>query len=98
MKRDFSKPLLQLSGEPFADNATLGSVSLSLLLFANDQGVSGEDKFKRYKLAERIKDGGVQEVTAEEVALLKKLVGTHHAPHVVGPTFEALDRDFEAAE
>lgn len=93
MKRDFSQQLLQLDGTPFADQATLGLVCENLLLNINEQGVSGEDKLARFKLAQRIHNGGVQSVTAEELTLLKRMIGTFCAPNVVGPAFESLEQD-----
>lgn len=95
MKRDFSQPLAAL-GQPLPEPAnTLGGVSIAALLgsYADEQGLSGEEKFRRYQLAERIHAGGMQEVSAEEVSLLKKLIGKNWPPAVLGPAYEALEQD-----
>lgn len=95
MKRDFSQ-LLAALGQPLPEPAnTLGGVSVAALLgsYADEQGLSGEEKFHRYQLAERIHAGSVQEVSAEEVALLKKLIGKNWPPAVLGPAYEALEQD-----
>ena len=95
MKRDFSQTLSAL-GNPLPENVgTLGAVCVGALLgvYADEQNLPGEDKFRRYQLAERIHVGGVQEVTAEEVASLKKLIGKNWPPAVLGPAYEALERD-----
>jgi len=96
VKRDFSQPLAAL-GQPLPEPAsTLGAVSIAALLgsYADEQGLSGEEKFRRYQLAERIHAGNVQDVSAEEVALLKKLIGKNWPPAVLGPAYEALEREF----
>lgn len=95
MKRDFSQTLAAL-GEPLPENVgTLRAVCVGALLgvYADEQSLGGEEKFRRYQLAERVNAGGVQEVSAEEVALLKKLVGKNWPPAVLGPAYEALERD-----
>lgn len=95
MKRDFSQTLSAL-GEPLPENVgTLRAVCVGALLgvYADEQSLGGEEKFRRYQLAERLNAGGVQEVSAEEVALLKKLVGKNWPPAVLGPAYEALERD-----
>lgn len=96
MKRDFSQPLAAL-GQPLPELAsTLGGVSIAALLgaYADEQGLSGEEKFRRYQLAERIHAGNVQDVSAEEIALLKKLIGKNWPPAVLGPAYEALEQEF----
>lgn len=95
MKRDFGQ-ILSALGQPLPEPAnTLGAVSIAALLgvYGDEQGLSGEDKFKRYQLAERLHAGGVQDVSAEEVALIKKLVGKNWPPAVLGPAYEALEQD-----
>lgn len=95
MKRDFSQAMVSL-GQALPDNFhTLGAVCISALMgvYQDEQSLSGEDKFKRYKLAERINAGGILEVSAEDIALLKKLIGKNWSAAVVGPAYEALERD-----
>lgn len=85
-------------GSPLPENvATLGAVCIGALMgvYADEQGLSGEEKFKRYKLAERISAGGDQEVSAEDIALLKKLIAKNWPPAVLGPAYEALEQDQE---
>lgn len=96
MKRDFGQPITS-PFEPlpnFAD--TLGKVCVASLLgsYADEQGLSGEEKFRRYQLAERIHAGNMQDVSAEEIALLKKLIGKNWPPAVLGPAYEALEQEF----
>lgn len=101
MKRDFSA-VLTFAGKPVKEQdaeLNLGGVAVSalLLLRQDESNISGEDKFKRYKLAERLTSGGVIDVSVEELALLKKLIGAMYQPIVVGAAFDLLERDPLAA-
>lgn len=95
MKRNFSQAMIALGAQLPENVATLGAVCIGALMgvYADEQALSGDDKFKRYKLAERISAGGEQDVSAEEIALLKKLIGKNWPPAVLGPAYEALEQD-----
>lgn len=99
MKRDFSTDLIGLGDAKLVDEKgealKLSAIAVNVLVgqYQDEQGLSGEDKFARYKLAERLNQGGVQEISAEEIALLKKLIGKAYGPIVVGPAYEALEAD-----
>lgn len=107
MKRDFSQQLVGLGGQQLMEAngdeqrpMTLAVVAVNALMgqYADEQGLTGDEKFRRYQLAERIDAGGVQDVSAEEVALLKKLIGKAYGPMLVGPAFKALESDAERPE
>lgn len=54
--------------------------------------MSGEEKAKRYGLAKRIYTGtGLVDLQAEEIVLLKGLVGRMYPTLTVGQAFEVLD-------
>jgi hypothetical protein len=99
MKRDFSKQLQGIPGSISPDQdgnyPTLGAVAVGALLanFQDEASLAGEEKLRRYKLAERISQGGAQEVSAEEIALIKKQIAKAHAIAIVGPAYEALEQD-----
>ena len=98
MKRDFSVELVSIGDvklvDPKEQPLTLGSLVLEALLGQfQDENLSGEEKFRRYQLAERISKGGVQEVSAEEVSLIKLVVGKAYVPRFVGPAYLALEQD-----
>lgn len=78
---------------PCTTEVTLGDISVrSLMAIVQDeQNLAGEEKFKRFVLAMKIKDGGEIAVSAEDVALLKKLIGKIYSPLVVGRAFPLLD-------
>lgn len=79
---------------------TLAAVATSALLanHQDERDLSGTDKVTRYKLAQRINDADREiEMSAEEVTLLKTLIGKAYAPLVVGQAFDLLERDPYAA-
>lgn len=69
----------------------LSGICINALLSVNQQAnVSGEEKLKRYQLAIKVKNGK-GEVSAEEISLIKKLVGEVFSPLVVGQVWEMLE-------
>lgn len=101
MKRNFSTELKGLQNARLEDEKgvafTLGNVAVNALLGQyQDEQVGGDEKFKRFKLADRISVGGVQEVSAEEIALIKRLVGKGFLPMFVGAVYDALEQDITA--
>lgn len=98
MKLDFTKVLVGLNKEPLkqkdnTDHATLGYVCTEALMatYRNEEQLSAEKKVGRYKLAQKIVGEGEIELSVEEVALLKELVGKAFGPSVVGPAYELLE-------
>ncbi len=105
MKRNFDQLLTGLGGKPLLNedqqptNLTLGAICVQALLMTfPDEQVTGEEKFRRYQLAERLSTGGEVEVTAEEVALLKNLAGKGYVPLMVGAVWKALEEQPAVAE
>src|ERR1700741_2559296 len=100
MKRNFST-VLTFAGKPVKEadvELNLGGVAVSALLMLrqDDSNISGDEKFRRYKLAERLTAGGVVDVSVEELALIKSLIGGMYQPIVVGAAFDLLERDLPA--
>jgi len=90
---DVKCPADQTGKRPCDDETTLAVIAMRALLapYQDEQNLSGEDKFKRFALAMKIKDGGEVPVSAEDIALLKKLIGKLYTPLVVGRAFPLLD-------
>jgi hypothetical protein len=97
MRIDFDSQLFNLDGSHLKDittgkerDALLKTVCVNALL-GEDKEDSGEEKLRRYRLGTRIYKGGVIEVTAEEVSLMKKLIGRFFPPLVAGQSLEMLE-------
>lgn len=96
---DFTTPLAQLDGKPFLGpdgkpvETTLGSVAETALLgsYADEQNLSGEDKVKRFYLANKIHNNRAASLTTEEVTLIKRLIAKTYNPLVVGLAWTILD-------
>lgn len=76
------------------NEATLKGVVVEALLaqFEDERQLSGEDKLKRYQLAMKVNESeGVCEMTAEEIALVKKLIGKAYGPLVSGQAWTILE-------
>lgn len=94
MKLDFSKELFTIGKTPITHDGkktTLGFISREALLsvYEDETGVSGEEKYRRFKLAERCE--GEVDLVAEDIAKIKLLVGKRFAAGIVGPVFDALE-------
>ena len=87
------KPIMKKS-PPF----TLRTACVNVLTMreVDDRGkakeITGKDKVKRYELAKRIYHAKeLVDLQAEEISLLKELVGRIYPPITVGQAFEILD-------
>ena len=74
--------------------ATLQTICVGALQaqFQDEQSLSGIEKFKRYNLALKI-DGskGEVDITAEEIALIKELIGKGYTVAAVGQAYNLLE-------
>lgn len=100
MTKDLDVPMLDMDGEQVTDRvkgvdrpATIKNFIVNSLALLNGEQISGEEKMIRYKLAMRLNEGGEQELTPEELVLIKKTVGTMYAPLIVGQVFTWADSD-----
>ncbi len=83
------------------DVPTFGAICVQALLNANEtamgpQGLvvkpqSAEQKFTRFNLALKLKEGGIIEIDDDERALLKNVFGFAFAIEVMGQLYKALD-------
>ena len=84
------RPIDEAEGKP----ATLGFVCLDALMrsYNDEPNLTGVEKVRRYDLALRIKRGGGQlDLPAEEITLLKLLIGKAYAPLIVGQAWAMLE-------
>jgi len=93
-------PVTDTEGKPLAKPPTLGSICESALLsqFADERDATGKEtieareKYERWKLAAKINAATKDlALTAEELALVKKLVGKAYGPLIVGQVWTMLD-------
>lgn len=65
---------------------------MNALLSSNlEQNLSGTDKFKRAQLAEKVYKGGDVELNAEDLSLIKTVVGLYYTPLVVLRIFNHIE-------
>ncbi len=101
MTIDFTQAFKTLDGKDFPAGATedgplrLRAVATNALLsaFQDEQQLSGEDKIKRWKLAQRIHAEDAVNLTAEEIALTKKLIAKGYATLISAQAWEMLEAE-----
>jgi hypothetical protein len=97
MKIDFSKRLTNLQGQILKDETsgeevTLGIICVQALLSVDrDENIDGVEKIRRYELAKSIFNKEKDSLSAEEVVLLKKMVGKFFTTVVAGQALPMLD-------
>ena len=98
MKIDMTQPLINFDGNPIqngdAGDFLLGAACCNALMGdyvqERDQ-LSSADKVKRYALSIRIFNEAEVDLEAEDVVLIKKLMGYGYVTAVVGAAFQLLD-------
>ncbi len=101
MKIAFNTVLKNLAGEPLTEQVddkpveiSLDKVAINALLaaFQDERALSGDDKLKRWLVAERIskEDLTKTEITIDELKLIKDLIGKAYAAAIVGPAYLLL--------
>ncbi len=101
MKVNFGAPITDLKGEIIKQQDgkmfTLGKVAVEALSATyKDEAeakaqLSGEEKVKRFKLAVAAVGEEVVDVSAEDIAVIKKLIAKGYPPLVVGRAYEILE-------
>lgn len=99
MNRDFSVKMVSLDGkEELIENGkpllAKQIVCNALLGSYEDEKLSGEDKVRRYLLAQKIYNSdSTVEVSSEDISLLKQLVAKLYTPLIVGQVYQLLEKD-----
>lgn len=107
MLKRFDAVVMNLYGKPMTkgpDDKDLLTVADAIIEalgtpYEDERALSGEEKLKRYVLAERILSTGATptEVSAENLALIKMVVAKRYPAFVVGFVFKYLEgKDSEA--
>lgn len=101
MKLNFNQSIKALGGEPLKDkdeNGVLVDIMLKIVvvnaLLAPIEKETGIKKFERSELAAKVYNAeGEADLTIDEVALIKKRIGEHYGPILVGPIWHILEGD-----
>lgn len=96
MLKNFDVPFLDFDGNAVKENdkeILLGSLIFNAIQQSKDNSdISGEEKYGRFKLIEKIVKGGDIELTIEELATIKKCIGSGiYTPLVVGRVYDLLE-------
>ncbi len=96
MKRNLEVALRDLDGKLFEDGSVLKTVLFNAVVapLQADATLSTDKKMALYGLAKRVHAGGVQDFTAEEIALMKERIAVLYNVLVIGQVFELLDSDY----
>lgn len=96
---NFDAEILDLVGKPLQNgedgSMTLNSIACAALInvLQEDQSMSADDKVKMFRLAQVASKGGVQDVKAEDVALLKQRIGKMYGALIVGRAYDLIEND-----
>jgi hypothetical protein len=99
MKIDFNKKFTNFTGEVLKDSQSGRELSLAdvcveaLMAMDQKEPIEGADKVKRYNLALSIHKGDKDSLSAEEIVLLKELIGKYFATMIVGQALPMLESD-----
>lgn len=100
MKINFSAELKTLDGQTIKETTADDSKPATLAVFAvnalnaqleEEKNLDGAEKFKRYQLAAKVYNGGEVELTSDEAAKIKGLIGKIYPPLIVGQCWPLLD-------
>lgn len=77
-------------GEPY----TIGKICIEALTntYQDETDLSGQEKFERWNLAQKLHGENQAEISVEEATLIKTLVGKGYGPVIVGPVYTAIDK------
>jgi len=89
------KQMCQMCGQPIGNNESLtvrvAAVKSLTAIFRDEQELPGEEKVKRFHLALKITDEDEPDLKADDIVLIKKVVGKMYGPVVVGRMWTILD-------
>lgn len=93
MKIDFNIPVLGLDDKPLLgpdqQPAVLGDL-VGAALIASDDDRDAQNKYRRFKLAQKL-SAGAADISVEDAALIKAVVGRLASPILVGRVFDLIE-------
>ena len=99
MKINFANKFKNFNGDTLKDGESKKELSLrdvcvdSLLAVDKRETLDSEEKLKRYSLALGIFNGKKDSLSAEDIVLLKELIGKYYSTLIVGQALPMLDSD-----
>jgi len=73
-------------------SATLSWIACQALLATYPgESIGGEEKHRRFKMWQQLKDGGDIEIKIEDAALIKRLIGLGAIPIICGQAYDLLE-------
>lgn len=98
MTKNLNKHFTELDGTPIKDekdntiNLNIICINALMGIYKDEEGLSGEDKVKRWKLAQAIHNKPEEvELKSEDITLLKKLVAKAYGTAITAQTWEMLE-------
>lgn len=95
MKVNFGATMKDMDGSDVIENGkpvTLAAIGVvSLLANFDKENPAVEEKLARYRIAHKIKDGGIVDLTVEELSVVKAMVGKVYGTMIVGQAFQLLE-------
>lgn len=93
MKLNWSETLKDFDGKEATDEqgqaVTLGLMAIRALMTVGREQLDGEEKFRRYKVAEKVHLDG--DLSVDDVSRLKKAVGEVLTPLAVGAIWSRIE-------
>ena len=81
----------QVIGESMPMTVRLAATRALTASFRDEQSLAGDEKIARFHLALRLTDEDKPDLKAEDIVLIKNLVGKMYGPVVVGRVWAVLD-------
>lgn len=104
MKLNFNECLKNFDGKPIREGEGEDAIDITLGLVAQralgvaggEEKISGEEKFRRFRLGVKIATAmadtlGIGEVTVEEIATIKRTIGEVFPPVITGSAWTIIE-------
>lgn len=96
---NFSESIKNLAGNSLKENGkeiSIGNICANALLFEDkDDKMTGQEKLERYELAKKIFEKEKVDLTIEEIAKIKEIVGKYSSTLVVGQVYKYFENNIE---
>src|ERR1700758_5321084 len=96
--RNLDQKILDFDGKEFTPPLALKDMCLTAAVgtLPSDPQLTTEKKVILYRLGQKVHAGGIVDLTAEEIALLKERIAAGYGILAMGRAFELLEKDWTA--